>query len=306
MRVDFPAEPIDLLLYTIGYEARSSHIASAIHAEKRIAVVYEHDQVLAFERNLEAAKLRGDQLITQSDAMLAGGLLLHTLRSCEPGAKIGVDVSSMDRTLMASILIQATDVMQQQELELQILYSPSSYLPPARQPARFMDFAPIVGLDGWTAHPERPLTMILGIGYEQDHALGALEYLDPSFAWVFAPHGFDSRFDADIRKGNRDLYELVPTERRIEYWIKNPNRLYEDLRSLTISSRRTDRIVIVPGGPKIFSALSILIKLEAGSEVAVWRNSGHRDTPSREVEAFGEIVRYKYPTFRSVTVDPSF
>ncbi|MDW3224910.1 MAG: hypothetical protein R8G34_18835 [Paracoccaceae bacterium] len=39
----------------------------------------------------------------------------------------------------------------------------------------FLNFDPMDDFSGWTKSPELPLAMILGLGYEADHALGAVE-----------------------------------------------------------------------------------------------------------------------------------
>jgi hypothetical protein len=62
-------------------------------------------------------------------------------------------------------------------------------------------------------------------------------------------------------------------------------------------------VVIVPGGPKLFSALAIVIKFELGEEVAVWRASTNEFTPVRDVVPAGELIQFEYKRPRRDSAD---
>ena len=183
-------------------------------------------------------------------------------------------------------------------ISLEILYSPGAYQSPPDDPGRFVRFEPVPACEGWTQYPERPLSVVLGLGYEADQAIGTTEDPDPSGMWAFVPNGLDPRFRRDVHHANRALWSILKRSHQLEYRVTNPHRLYTELRGLVDALARRSRVIIVPGGPKLFSALSITIQAEVGGEVSVWRASSHDYKQIRDVAPQGTIVSFSYPKFR--------
>lgn len=163
-----------------------------------------------------------------------------------------------------------------------------------KQSGIYTSFKPINGLEGWTLYPERPLSVVLGLGYEQDQAVGVVEYFDPSGAWAFIPHGADERFLADTTKSNKALWSFLEEKRHLQYYVNQPNLLYSELRGLTDVLSKQSRVIMVPAGPKIFSAIAILVALEIGDEVSLWRASAHESTEPSDTLPATEIVQFDY------------
>lgn len=299
---------IDLLVYIVGYEERSGFVANSnnIAAKARLALVFESYRECWFHRNLEAAHTRGDLLLAiEADRAHFLTAFEHAIRAAIPNisdvpSTIGIDVSSMTRDLMSDLLRYLFDMMPAMNLNLVFLYSTAKYQEPPGDDGPYVDFHPIAGCEGWTLHPERPLSAVLGLGYEADQAIGTVEYLDPSGIWAFVPNGEDPRFRRDLDRANGALWPILEPSHKIEYRIANPHSLYTDLRGLTEVLARRSRVILVPGGPKIFSAISLLVKLEIGDEVSVWRASSHGFRTIRNVEASGSIARFDYPQRRLI------
>jgi hypothetical protein len=298
---------IDLLIYCVGYETRSGCIPTRSNVSERIALVFDTQHVHSFEANLSQAKTRNDHLLSTAEIDRSFIQLLKAeldrRRDSQPsGAHItvAVDVSSMTRRVMAAVLSVLYSQLDIYRFSLSILYATGEYLPPPPEGASFIDFAPAPGCEGWTKFPERPLSVVLGLGYEVDQAIGAIEYLDPSGIWAFMPVGSDRRFFKDLIHSNEALWPLVDRSHQLEYPVKDPYLVFSELRGLVASLSRRSRVVIVPGGPKLFSALSILTKLELGEEISIWRASTHEFNEPRDVRPAGEIVRfdYKKPRFQ--------
>ena len=208
---------------------------------------------------------------------------------------VGIDVSSMTRNLMSNMLRHVFEAMCPGQWSLSILYATAEYLGPPDDTGPYVEFQPIPGCEGWTLHPERPLSSILGLGYEADQAIGTVEYLDPSGIWAFIPNGDDRRFRRDLDRANSALWPILEASHRLEYRIRDPYHLYSELRGLTETLAKRSRVVLVPGGPKIFSALSVLVKLEIGEEVSIWRASTHGFSEVRDIRASGAISQFDYP-----------
>jgi hypothetical protein len=200
----------------------------------------------------------------------------------------------MTRRLMASVLRNLYFDCSVSQHSLTIFYAPAKYLPPPPEGLSFIDFSPAPGCEGWTRFPERPLSVVLGLGYEADQGIGAIEYLDPSGIWAFVPVGDDNRFLQDVTRANEALWPLVGRSHKHNYLISQPYILFSELRGLVSSLSRRSRVILVPGGPKLFSALAILTKLELGEEVSVWRASTHEFHEPRDIKASGKIIRFEY------------
>ena len=289
---------VDLLVYSVGYETRSGFAASSVNASSRIGLVFDKHHLHSFEANLRRAKDRHDVLLSTAEvretfsAVLVS--VLDSLHSSDEIKTVAVDVSSMTRRLMATVLKELYSLAQNRSLAIRVLYAAGEYLPPPPEGASFIDFAPIPGCEGWTVFPERPLSVVLGLGYEADQAIGAIEYLDPSGIWTFLPKGADPQFFKDLLHANDALWPLVDPSHQREYPIDDPYLVFSELRGLLASLSQRSRVVIVPGGPKLFSALSILGKFELGEEVSIWRASTHEYSEPRDVQPTGHIVEFDY------------
>jgi len=106
------------------------------------------------------------------------------IRGSTGSTPLPIDVSSMTRRLMAVVLSALYSRLIDYQLALTILYAPGEYLPPRPEGTSFIDFAP----RSWLRKLDklfriRPLSAVLGLGYEVDQAIGAVEYLDPSGIW---------------------------------------------------------------------------------------------------------------------------
>jgi hypothetical protein len=300
---------LDLLIYVVGYEQRSGFIANGnlAPATSRVGLVFCSHHECSFTQNFSAAQVRGDELIDVGDGSVEFCTLISDAieRSrmglgSRTSLRVGLDVSSMTRVLMAHLIGLLFVKMGERQLSLTLLYATAKYQQPPEDSGPFVDFQPIAGCEGWTLHPERPLSVVLGLGYEADQAVGAVEYLDPSGIWAFVPNGDDTRFHRDLNRANEALWPILEPSHRLEYWIANPSNLYVELRGLVETLARRSRVILVPGGPKIFSALALLVKFEVGDEVSVWRASTHRFRNISDVQASGAVTRFEYPKRRLV------
>lgn len=175
---------------------------------------------------------------------------------------------------------------------MSILYAVAEFSPPASHTHDAISFSPIPEFAGWTTSPEKPLIMIAGLGYETDHAIGVMEYLDPSATFAFLPEGVDKRFSIEVAKANEPLIEMLKPERRIPYPVMDPLTTYWILRSLVSSVLDSARVVLVPMGPKIFVSLCMACQRDFGDEISIWRASSHTSSDVRDVSAAGQVYGY--------------
>ena len=126
---------VDLLVYAVGYEARSRFVAEEVEATKRIALVFEQNHKFSFHENLSLAESRGDFLINEGlvEQRLAESVFktIKELRDNSSASTsricVGIDVSSMTRAMMSKALTCLLPFMEAKNLALRLFYAPAEY-----------------------------------------------------------------------------------------------------------------------------------------------------------------------------------
>ena len=114
--------------------------------------------------------------------------------------------------------------------------------------------------------------------------------LQPDRAFAFIPSGSDSRFEAAVKKANFDFDFGYENIRLAPYEIHHPLALLDRLLTLTSDASLTERVVIVPHGPKIFAALATMVGLIRAPLITVMRVSIGSDLPRCDTVADGSMV----------------
>ena len=235
--------------------------------------------------------------IIDKDAGILPGLLARAIeeRNASDGAfSLLVDISSMSRPMLADIVYQLSTIERADEVLVTFAYLPSTFVKLAAEYAPVAVTEPVTPeYAGWTSMPERPITAVVGLGYEYDLALGTIEYLEPTAAWIFMPTGEDRRYDDAVKQANRDLRGMLSDDRAMTYQVDNPARVHAVLESLVYGLLQTSRPILIPFGPKIFSLCCLLIARTYAPAVTVWRVSGESYARPGDREASGKVVCLK-------------
>lgn len=293
---------VDLLIYTVGYETRASHAVRNVYSKAHLALCHEQTDIFSYRNNFSYTESEGHPMLrahTDSEEEIFNKIsdnLKALERKFDRPILIGLDVSSMQKEMISCVISQLFKLSRQVEFLLKIIYTTGQYKPPPKHPGVYTDFHPVKGLEGWTIYPEHPLSVVLGLGYEPDQAVGVLEYFDPSGSWAFVPLGADERFFADVKEANASLWDfhLLKQESFLHYQVGQPGLLYSEIRGLVDVLRRKSRVIIVPAGPKIFSAIAILVALELEDEVSLWRASSHDHIQITDTLPADNIVQFDY------------
>ena len=129
---------------------------------------------------------------------------------------------------------------------------------------------------GWTAAPDKPIELVIALGYEKGKAIGAAEYLEPGDTWLFVPTSPEGKYLREVQVQNKELLQERQTK-QVEYEVLSPVDAYHSLLSLVRGMRSVARPVLLPFGPKIFFGLSLLVAF-AIDEAAVWFVDGENTT----------------------------
>lgn len=293
VRSDPAPAHLDLLIVALGYEARSSHVATVFSesAARKIALAFDSSTVLSYSENEGLLLGLGFELLPMERDV--GVQILEVLNSdATPGSVVGVDISSLTRLQIAQ-LVDALLHLPHENLRVVFLYAPaaSGNWNDTPQPGPLTVANPIhPAFTSWVDDPVWPLAAIIGVGVEDNLALGVAEYLDVSLVHAFVPIGGDEAFERMNESANRDFFLASYLVRRSEYDIKNAFGLFARLESLIYGVSRESRVAVVPLGPKIFALCSLLAVSFSDRDATVWRFSSEGELAPQDRTAAGSIV----------------
>jgi hypothetical protein len=265
----------DAVLAAVGYEQRSREISLSIgETRQATAVPFQQNRVEAYEENYAAFAELGFELPEVSEERereFARNWLSERCAGAhlQRQAHIAVDISSMNRLRIASLIEALANLQTDVHLIVDLLYMAADYRPSTVPATGTLGIKPVTPFfAGWMPDLDKPTLVLLGLGYEIDAADGVVEYLDPDDTLAWIPLGFDQRYLDEVRRANESLARAE--EDRV-YRIEDPYSLLLDLDREVAHRRRRARVMIVPLGPKIFAAISMLVATAHRPAVSVWR-----------------------------------
>lgn len=304
-----PPEGNPVIVYCVGYETRSRFFAEQYGAkpEDTIAILYSTGHSLAFYENKEFAAGRKYRIVPDEEVILEKAIAEIIAKRRVEGrfSSILIDVSAMDRSLLARVLTTALDEIRCGE-KIELVYSPGEFKKPTKSLVPIRRIGPVhKSLLGELASPDCDRIAIIGIGYEYGVSLNILETHEPDMAFVFRPNGPDERFLGAVEEANFGFdfgernYEIV------DYFLDDMAGAYDDISNLITSAKDDSSIVCVPMGPKILSAVMILAALVHQPFVSVLRYSVASPEQPVDTRPEGSLVGIsvmKIPAKREVGV----
>ena len=286
----------DLFVGTLGYESRSTHLArnNLIKARNFIAFAFPDEDYASYKSNQEFLDNAGYEIFGNTKHVIRQTLSDKIREYCRIDGQflsILIDISSMSRPMLAEVVFALSKVETNCPFEVTFIYLPAAFVKQNKEHAPVAVSQPVTPeYAGWTTTPELPITAVVGLGYEQDLALGALEYLEPDSAWAFVPTGEDARYDEAVKKANRTLRPVLAEDRSLSYLVSEPERVFASLETLVYGLLQWSRPILIPFGPKIFSLCCLLVARAYAEKVTVWRVSGEAMASPGDREASGKIV----------------
>lgn len=283
------AEEYCVFIAAIGYESRARFAASEYskHATHRFAIGFDYQHVLAYDDNKRWFEEHGFKTAEVSDAAYRETIetILSGLDNCH---RIVLDITSLNRTRMAH-LVDIFRARPRSDQTIDFVYSMAKFSGPSDVPTMNNHVGPVLpSFSGWTIDSQNPSVAVVGVGYEQDKALGAIEHLQANDIWCFVPESSIPEYTEALRKANRLLFEAIPTSRMITYRVDKTLDTFALLESLINRLKRFSSPVILPFGPKIFSIMSLWVASIHG-DTAVWRVSSGQDLEPEDRKPNGEI-----------------
>ena len=207
-----------------------------------------------------------------------------------------IDVSAIHRTWLAQILYRLRYLVEQDvTIRLTLGYCLAKYTAPSTQampPNRRV--SPVhFALAGWPRSPGMPVHVLVGLGYERGKALGAVEYIQPAQWKLFVPESPEKRFVNQVEVQNQELLEGTPRGDVFGYNVLDPAGQYVMLHSMLKGMVADTKPVLLPFGPKIFFAVSVILGLQF-PEVSVWHVSGEEQAEPDQKRPSAHSVHFSF------------
>lgn len=282
----------------VGYESRARYYFESTQttAHERIMFVFSDQRIIDFSKNLNFFESHGFKSVNATAPAIkgwAGGLQEIVNAEHLEDVYVIVDISSMNRLLIASLCYEIAQIAIKMERRVNVdfVYSIAKYGVVPEFCGPIVTNGPaLASLGGWSKSPSVPCGIILGIGYEEDLALGIIEELEASEIWGFRPKDHEKRYDEAIDRRNQGLFDEISAANLVKYSVFDPFSLYVSIESLIALTKSAYRLIVVPFGPKIFALASCLAVLRHYPEVGFWRVSGGANLEAVDREPLGKVL----------------
>jgi hypothetical protein len=286
----------DMIFAALGYESRAPFVSQelGLNGREKLALGFLDHQELYFRDNEAWFRNAGFEVLIVGDADAR-----RRLQDIETGRKEGdehpplsccIDISCFNRVRLAALVHFLAKAGATRVVRAHFFYCIAEYSDPVTQLTRNSFAGPVIPeFAGWSPNPELPPVAIVGLGYEEGKALGAVEYLQADEAWLFDPSSPIGAYRAALEKANDLLLDACHASRRIGYQVGDPASLFARLEGLSSAIAKVGRPHILPFGPKIFSLVSFLVAC-THRNVAVWRVSAGENEPATDKRPSSHIV----------------
>lgn len=283
-----------LAVATVGYEQRARFAGEAlgISAKEKVALGFSTQRELSYEENSAWYERAGYRVVHVDDTQYVRVIseeVNNALAGCKDEGSISIDISSMTRLRLAMVLSYLARLPLVIPLRVDFLYTLAKFSDPSQIVQANSHVGPVLPeFAGWWTEPEKPPIAVLGLGYEENKALGAVEHIQASQRWTFTPVSPEADYTPVLEQANRTLLLDVAPERQLSYWVDRPFDLFVDLESLVYGLQQVGNPVILPFGPKIFALSAMLVAL-LHTRVAVWRVSAQGAEPAIDRKSSGNV-----------------
>jgi hypothetical protein len=283
----------DIVIATIGYEKRSRAISERFPNAaifRKHACGYLKDHVLNYESNKEWFSNNQYIIAELADTdfgLWFEGVINDAMEKAVGVLRVRVDISSMTRTRLASVIEVLNRFELDKPLTVDFVYALAEYSPPPLAISRNTHVGPVAAdFSGWWTEPDRPVAAVIGLGYEENKALGVLEHIQAAEVWLFLPHSPVAEYSPALNKANRSLLDMVEKSQILSYKVDEPFLTMSQIESLCSALNENRNVVMVPFGPKLFVLVSLLTSRLHYPDLAVWRVSGSEEVIDRTASQY--------------------
>lgn len=272
-------ERVDVLIAASGYGSSSDHLIqlSNFKANKKIALLFKEkpdlqlqvsNESIFIEKGFECYKLHSD---SSGEIMVVLESLFDDHKFED--IKLIVDYSSMTKIWYGTIINYFTyNDLDFKSLVIYFCYTPDFFIPPAASKKKLLNPVPIFA-NMPSVNEDKPLSLIIGLGYDETQAEFLCDFLKPDDVYFFLPNpSFDEDYTQAVKKHNNKLISNIRANHLINYSAKDIEDIDSKLTSLCLNLRLKSRIIIVSIGPHTFSLASFLLNARY-PDIEIWNIS---------------------------------
>lgn len=201
---------------------------------------------------------------------------------------VTIDVSCLPRRAQGMLFAALAEIAEWIPVRLAIGYVLSRYVSPPDKWARSVTpVSPVHPYFAGWGDPLLPIHVVVGLGYEAGKAFGVVQYLEPSVCTSLLPVSAEEKFLDAVQAKNKEF--LARNKRIIRYDVLRPAETYLSLVAFTYGVLRDHRAILLPFGPKILFALSLLVGM-LHPQVSVWYVDGEDHKLSDEGSPSGHAA----------------
>lgn len=275
----------DLGLFGLGYEPRAVHLFKKYGSQCKTTFVFGYDyntDVFDYQKNKNFFLENAEQVTEPNDEKLPEELF-HAISSFgESPLDVCIDITVMSRHRVACALWSLLENLPVNST-ITVNYCLSEFVEPPQIAPPVKNIGPIIKqLNGTPSNIGLPPSLVVSLGYEEGKALGAANYIDASEIICLIPRSEISQFEENVKMMNEIFLKGIPSSKVLELDIHRPRSTYYDLKSIIQSVSKTSRPIFLPLGPKIISALGVILGWEIRPNLPVWRvSSKEHEVPIR-------------------------
>jgi hypothetical protein len=288
----------DLFICAIGYEsrARGAWQHYKLNVKNRFGFGFDQRREISFAENrrfFESEGFNYEELTDLSFRERIRAVFQASQVSGDDKFRVGVDISCFNRSRLAAIVDAArSELLGVKNLEVEFFYTLATYAPPSSMMPANTHVGPVShSFAGWTSDPALPPCAIVGLGYEQDKALGALEHLQVPHVVALMPLSSISEYDLALKTANSSLLSQLPANRLLRYRVEDPVTTYSTVESLVQGIKREFNPILLPFGPKVFFVCCALAACHH-PEASVWRVSAEAAEEALDRNDSGHSVSF--------------
>ena len=280
----------DFVICSSGFESRATY---AYQKLKETNVKSLNKYCFSFQERKELSKLNNDKYFNEqrfqfidikSNDILYFTEIFHKLfeNYNKNSITIFLDYSCMTSILYGAIMKYFKECNTKINVDIYFSYTHAKFTKAVKSNPLYFNH-PIPLFDPIQTTDKR-VALLIGLGYEEDKALGLYEYFqnDSEDMYLFITN--NNQFYGEVIKSNTHILSITNEQNVINYDLENIPPLINTLDSLVNYLINTNyRVVIAPIGPKVFNLIALIINLYH-SDVTTYRLSdGNKGIPIEKV-----------------------
>lgn len=270
--------PYDLYIGVAGIEPRSYYLLNTTIfsniAKNKYVIPYDENLVLPEDYPTDVNVLKNASQCTNPIWSIVEDFLISQPNTLS----IIIDYSSMTRLWYGEFLKSCNEY--QGDTTLNLIFAYNMAQPESPGDNLSFDFSSMPGYLHINT-PNKPVALIIGLGYEDGRAYSLKEFFDAEVVYIFrTSKSWSKEYYNLVTQNNEHLLDRFG-DYTFEYSLDNISLAYKNLADLCFELEKKYRIIIAPCGPKPFTLISCLIFLRYQS-VNIWRIKNIGNTPQKE------------------------